>query len=64
VQEFTQRFQDRNEGLTCKDLLGCDISTPAGQQMASELKLYKSVCPKLVKDAAEIVGEILADQGE
>jgi C_GCAxxG_C_C family probable redox protein len=64
VQEFAQRFQARNEGLTCKELLGCDISTPAGQKMATELGLYKSICPKLVGDAAEIVGDLLADQGE
>ena len=65
VQEFARRFATRNgDDLSCKALLGCDISTPDGQKMAQELGLYKSVCPKLVKDAAEIVEEILADQGE
>jgi C_GCAxxG_C_C family probable redox protein len=64
VQEFAERFQARNDSLICKDLLGCDISTPDGHKMAGELGLYKSVCPKLVNDAAEIVGEMLTDQGE
>jgi len=62
VQEFAQRFATRNgDDLSCKALLGCDISTPDGQKMAQELGLYKNVCPKLVKDAAEIVEEILAE---
>jgi C_GCAxxG_C_C family probable redox protein len=65
VQEFAQRFATRNgDDLSCKALLGCDISTPDGQKMAQELGLYKNVCPKLVKDAAEIVEELLADRGE
>ena len=62
VQEFARRFAIRNgNDLSCKALLGCDISTSDGQKMASELGLYQSVCPKLVKDAAEIVEEILAE---
>ena len=65
VQEFARRFATRNgDDLRCKVLLGCDISTPDGQQMAQDLGLYKSVCPKLVHDAAEIVAEMLAEQGE
>jgi C_GCAxxG_C_C family probable redox protein len=65
VQAFAQRFATRNgDDLSCKALLGCDISTADGQKMAHELGLYRSICPKLVKDAAEIVEEILADQGE
>ena len=65
VQEFSRCFAARNgTDLSCKALLGCDISTPNGQQMASELGLYKSICPKLVQDAAEIVAEMLADRGE
>ncbi len=65
VQEFARRFAIRNgNDLSCKGLLGCDISTPDGQKMAGELGLFQSICPKLVNDAAEIVGEMLADQGE
>jgi C_GCAxxG_C_C family probable redox protein len=62
AQEFARRFAVRNgDDLSCKGLLGCDISTPDGQKMAQELGLYKSICPKLVSDAAEIVAEMLAD---
>ena len=62
VQEFAQRFATRNgNDMSCKALLGCDISTSDGQKMARELGLYQSICPKLVQDAAEIVAEILAE---
>jgi C_GCAxxG_C_C family probable redox protein len=61
VQEFNQRFEFRNGSTLCKYLLGCNISTPAGHQAAQEAGLYKSICPKLVKDAAEIVGEMLEE---
>jgi C_GCAxxG_C_C family probable redox protein len=59
VKEFSQRFTFRNGSTTCKDLLGCDISTSSGHRAAQEQGLYKRICPKLVKDAAEIVGEML-----
>ncbi len=61
AQEFARRFEARNEAITCKELLGCDISTPDGHKMAKELGLYGKICPKLVKDAAEIVEELLAE---
>jgi C_GCAxxG_C_C family probable redox protein len=60
AQEFAQRFKTRNGSLICKDLLGCDIGTPDGHSLAQEQGLYKRICPKLVKDAAEIVEEMLA----
>ena len=59
VKEFSDRFKVRHEGVTCKDLLGVDIGTAEGHKIAQEQKLYGTVCTKLVKDAAEIVGEIL-----
>jgi hypothetical protein len=60
VQEFTDRFKAQNGSLTCRDLLGCDISTPDGHQVAKEKSLFTTVCPKLVKDAVEVLGEMLA----
>lgn len=61
AREFGERFEFRNGSITCKDLLGCDISTTKGLRIAREQKLFSKICPRLVKDAAEIVEEILAD---
>ena len=56
VREFAERFTARNNSTRCAELLGLDLLT-AGQDTAAER--FKAVCPKLVRDAAEIVEEIL-----
>ena len=62
VKEFSDRFKFRNESVSCKDLLGVDIGTSEGQAIARDQNLYSTICTKLVKDAAEIVEEIVADK--
>ena len=59
VQEFTRRFKARNGTIVCRELLGCDIGTPDGERIAKEAKLFSTLCPGFVRDAAEIVEEIL-----
>jgi C_GCAxxG_C_C family probable redox protein len=59
IRAFTAQFQQRNHTLVCKELLGCDISTPQGAQQAMKEGLFRSICPKLVQDAAEILEEML-----
>lgn len=60
VVEFTGRFKDRNDSVMCKDLLGCDITSPEGMSKAKENKLFGSVCPRMIRDAIEILEEMLA----
>ena len=59
VNEFVHRFKSRNGSIGCKELLGYDISTPEGLNIAREKKLFDSVCPKCIQDAAEILEQIL-----
>jgi len=59
VRQFSERFKGRHGSLRCRDLLGCDISTPEGFQVALNRKLFSTVCPKVVQDAAEILEELL-----
>jgi C_GCAxxG_C_C family probable redox protein len=61
VRQFAARFKARNRSLACRDLLGCDISSPEGYQQAKGQKLFSTICPKIVQDAAEILGQLLAD---
>lgn len=61
--KFLEQFRGRNGTLLCRDLIGCDISTDEGRRKARELGLFKMLCPKFVKDAAEIVEAILAENG-
>ncbi len=58
VAEFTRRFRERNGFLHCRDLLGCDTSTPEGLAKARELNLFRTRCPDLVESAAEILEEM------
>ena len=57
---FVTKFQQRNRSVVCKELLGCDISTPDGAQKATREGLFRTICPDLVKDAAEILEEMLS----
>jgi C_GCAxxG_C_C family probable redox protein len=59
AREFVRGFEGRNGTINCKRLLDCDISTPEGLSIAREKKLFQTVCPKYVQDAAEIVEQIL-----
>ncbi len=61
IVEYTNRFKARNGSVVCKELLGCDISTPDGMKKAQEEGLFGSVCPKMIRDAAEILEEMLAE---
>ncbi len=57
VREFARRFEERNGSIVCRDLLGCDISRPEGFKTAKDNGLFTSVCPRLVRDAVEILEE-------
>ena len=60
VRDFLAAFQARHKTLTCRELLGCDISTAEGMEAARQQGRLKSVCPLVVGDAAEIVEALLA----
>lgn len=59
VKEFVEKFKSRNGSIACRELLGCDISTPEGMEIAKEKNLFATLCPKLVSDAAEIIEQTL-----
>jgi C_GCAxxG_C_C family probable redox protein len=58
-QEAMRRFEAEHGSLLCHDLLGCDMSTPAGHQAANEKGVFRSICPEMVRHAAEIVEFLL-----
>lgn len=59
VKEFVKKFTSRHGSITCKDLLGCDLSTPKGVKTAIEKKLFATICPAFVRDASKILDHIL-----
>jgi C_GCAxxG_C_C family probable redox protein len=55
AQELMDAFRGRNRSLLCRDLLGADVSTPEGIAAVREKDLFRTVCPKFVRDACEIL---------
>ncbi len=61
IVEFNRQFTKLNNTLNCRELLGCDISTPEGTQMAKDRDLFTRICPIFVKDASRILQKIMED---
>lgn len=59
-QRFMRAFEKRNGSTVCAELLGCDISTPEGLAKARQEGLFESRCTGFVRDAVEIVQDMLA----
>jgi C_GCAxxG_C_C family probable redox protein len=62
TDEFIRRFRERHGAVDCRDLIGCDISAPEAMKKAREAGIFKTVCPPLVRSAAQIVEEMIASQ--
>jgi len=59
TNEFAKKFKARYNSIGCTDLLGCNISTPAGFEAAKKQDAFKQLCPKYVISAAQILDEML-----
>ncbi len=59
VHEFVRRFEARHGSLVCRDLLGWDLSLPDQRERARAEGLFSTRCPGFVRDAAEILAQIL-----
>lgn len=56
VQEFSRMFTQRNGSTVCRELLKADFQSDDSKRLASQVK---AVCPNLVRDACEIIEELL-----
>ena len=61
VRQFLHEFMVKNGSVNCTDLLGLNLSNPEEFAQARDNKLFTTKCPELVRDAAEILGKILAN---
>jgi C_GCAxxG_C_C family probable redox protein len=59
VRDFVDKFRSINGSIVCRELLGCDLSTPDGVKTFVEKNLRDTLCAKYVRDAAEIVEQLL-----
>lgn len=58
--DFSQKFKLRNKSINCKELLGYDLGNPEERKEFADKKLSQTLCQKFVKDASEILEEIIA----
>ena len=59
AREFLDKFKSLNGTIKCRELLNCDISTPEGMNFAKEKNLFATICPKMVRNSAEILENLL-----
>jgi len=59
AEEFIRKFKERHGTILCREIIGCDISTPAGLQSARDKKLFTTICPTLVEETARSLVEFL-----
>jgi C_GCAxxG_C_C family probable redox protein len=61
--DLAKKFQDcftRSKGsIMCRDLLGYDLSTHEGYELAKENLAFIKICPGLVRDAVHILEKII-----
>ena len=59
VNEFSYRFLKKNGSMICKEIIGCEINTPEGIEYFRQNDLLDKKCRQCVKNAAEILEELL-----
>ena len=60
IRKFADKFKERNRTLVCRELMGVDVSTTEGFAEARAKNIARTICPKYVRDAAEILEGLLA----
>ena len=61
---FIERFNTEHASIRCKQLISYDISQPEELQAAKESQVFKTICPGLVRSAAEILVALLEPSHE
>ena len=56
VQEFARLFEQRNNTTICREIIGIDLIN-GDKEIANE-RVWQ-ICPKMVRDAAEIIEQLL-----
>ena len=57
--KFFDEFEKRKGSYVCRNILGCDLRTEEGSNYARSNGLFRTLCPEMVRTAAEILTEML-----
>lgn len=55
TKEFTEAFEQKNNSIICRDLLGIDIFKGDGMARAQEKNLFNTTCVDMIVDAVELL---------
>ena len=64
VRELSDKFIAKHGSISCKELLGCNLLTPEGQQFYKENNCRDLKCAPYVHDAAELAENMLRKNQE
>ena len=59
---FLDEFAKRKGSYVCREILGCDLRTEEGKNYARTNGLFGTLCPEMVKTAAELLSEMLGKE--
>ena len=59
VRELAEKFIAKHGSISCKELLGCNLQTPEGQQFFKENNFRDLKCARYVHDASELTETML-----
>jgi C_GCAxxG_C_C family probable redox protein len=59
VRDYGERFRALHGSLLCRELLGCDLGTAEGMETARQKGYFTELCPRFVREAAEILEDVL-----
>lgn len=60
-EEFMDRFIQKNGSVVCRELLGYNLSDKDELQIIRDKGLFRTLCPQMVRSAAEILDEMLME---
>jgi C_GCAxxG_C_C family probable redox protein len=58
TEEYMNAFKERYGKVVCRDILGCDISTPEGREKATREGLFGTLCADAVANAAQLLSDL------
>jgi len=59
VKEFVRCFETVQGTIACRELPGVDLGTPEGREKAVNENLFRTGCPLMVRDGAQILEEMI-----
>ena len=58
-KQFMNRFIEKNGSVVCRDLLGYDLTNAEDKKIITEQNLFRTFCPNMVRNAVEILDEMI-----